>query len=148
MNQRVPFDLIPGLDLAEQVQWKRSLRPRTASIELVFHDGDANHLLATALAWLAPLRHVGVGARPGYQRPQPSAVLHRYRYDRSILQAVADLGGLFEYVSAPTGDSVTFTRVGNVDVTFLDHSDTVIGSTVTHEGLILTPRGPSGTPPR
>ena len=42
-------------------------------------------------------------------------------------------------MSAPTGDSVNFTRLGNVDVTFLDHSETVLGSTVTHEGLMLSP---------
>lgn len=81
----------------------------------------------------------GVGARPGYPRPHPRAVLHRYRYDRAILRALIDLGGLFEYVSDPLGDTVRFTRLGNVDVTFLDQTDAVLGSTVTHEGLILTP---------
>lgn len=145
MNQRVSFDVTPGLDRAEQLEWLRSLRPLTRSIELVFRDGDAGHPLVRSLAWLAPIRRVGVGARPGYPRAQPSAVLHRYRYHRSIFQALADLGGFFHYVSAPTGDRVAFTRLGNVDVTFLNHSDRVLGSTVTHEGLILTPRRLSGS---
>lgn len=100
MSQRVQFEAIPGLDRAGQVQWMRSLRPRTASIEFVFPDDDADHPLAQALAWLAPIRRVGVGARPGYQRPQPSAVLHRYRYDRAIL-AVDDLGGIFRVRRGP-----------------------------------------------
>lgn len=52
----------------------------------------------------------------------------------------------FEYVAAPTGDVVKFTRLGNVDATFLDRYDTVIGSTVTHEGLVPKPRCPPGPP--
>lgn len=117
----------------------QSLRSKASTIELVFHDGDVDHPLTTQLAWLSPTRQEGVGARPGYPRPQPTAVLHRYPCDRDILRALNEVGGLFDYVSARTGDTVRFTQLGNVDVTFLDHRDTVLGSTVTHEGLILSP---------
>lgn len=139
--------VLPAVDQAGQAQWMESLRPRTTTVELLFHDGDTDHPLTHELAWLSPLRQVGVGARPGYPRPQPTAVLHRYPYDRAILRALNDLGGLFEYVSAPTGDTVSFTRLGNVDVTFLDHANTVLGSTVTHEGFILSPvEAPTAAP--
>ena len=141
MSQQVPLEPVAGFDRAAQREWMRSLRSTTAYIELVFHGGDNEHPLSRTLAWLDPVRQIGVGARPGYQRPQPSAVLHRYFYDRAILQALEDLGGIFEYVSTPTGDLVRFTRLGNVDVTFLDRHGSVLGSTVTHEGLILAPRG-------
>ena len=139
VSTNAEFLIIPAVDQAGQATWMESLRPRTTTIELLFHDGDTDHPLTHGLAWLSPIRQVGVGARPGYPGPQPNAVLHRYPYDRAILHALNGLGGLFEYVSAPTGDTVNFTRLGNVDVTFLDHSDTVLGSTVTHEGLILSP---------
>lgn len=139
MSTSADFLAIPGLDRAAQVAWMQSLRPRATTIELLFHDSDVSHPLTLELAWLVPARQEGVGARPGYPRPHPRAVLHRYRYDRAILRALIDLGGLFEYVSDPLGDTVRFTRLGNVDVTFLDQTDAVLGSTVTHEGLILTP---------
>jgi hypothetical protein len=139
MSQHVAFEPIAGLDRAAQLQWMRSLRSRAAHIELLFHDGDTDHPLPSTLAWLNPSRRVGVGERPGYRRPQPSAVLNRYPYDRTILHALEDLGGLFEYASTPTGDLVRFTRLGNVDVTFLDRRGSVLGSTVTHEGLVLVP---------
>ncbi|MBB5750333.1 hypothetical protein GGQ69_002672 [Micrococcus sp. TA1] len=141
MCQQVPLESVAGFDGAAQRKWMRSLRSATAYIELVFHDGDNEHPLSRTLAWLDPIRQIGVGARPGYQRPQPSAVLHRYSYDRAILHALEELGGIFEYVSTPTGDRVRFTRLGNVDVTFLDRHGSVLGSTVTHEGLILLRRG-------
>jgi hypothetical protein len=141
MRQDMAFEPIAGLDRAAQLEWIQSLRSRTAHIELLFHDGDADHLLTSTLAWLDSSRCVRVGARPGYGRPQPSAVLHRYPYDRSILQALDDSGGIFEYVSASSGDVVRFTGLGNVDVTFCDRLGSVLGSTVTREGLILMPRG-------
>lgn len=133
------LEAVAGLDLSAQREWMRSLRSRCATIELLFHDGDVDHPLTQRLAWLAPTRTVGVGQRPGYQKAHPSAVLHRYAYDRAILHALDELGGLFEYTQAPRGDRVRFTRLGNVDVTLLDRFDTVLGSTVTHEGLILRP---------
>jgi hypothetical protein len=136
MSQQVPLEPVAGFDRTAQREWMRSLRSRTAHIELVFHDGDTDHPLSRTLAWLEPSRWVGVGVRPGYHRPQPTAVLHRYSYDRAILHALDDLGGIFEYVSTPTGDLARFTRLGNVDVTFLDRHGSVLGSTVTHEGLV------------
>ncbi|MEV7649157.1 hypothetical protein [Arthrobacter sp. NPDC089319] len=141
MSQHEEFDVLAGFDRDAQRQWMQSLRPRTASIELVFLDGDTNHPLTGALAWLTPIRQVGVGERPGYQRPQSAAVLHRYPYDRTILQALDGLGGLFEHIPSPSGDRVQFTTLGNVDVSFLDRSGAIIGSTVTHEGLILMRQG-------
>lgn len=145
MSTKAEFVVIPALDEAAQAKWMESLRPKTATIELLFHDGDTDHRLTHELEWLSPIRQEGVDARPGYLRPQPTAVLLRYPYDRAIFRALNELGGLFEYVSAATGDSVNFTRLGNVDVTFLDQSDTVLGSTVTHEGLILSPVEASAT---
>lgn len=142
MSTNADYEAIPGMDLAGQRAWMQSLRPRTAAVELVFHIDDATHPLTQELAWLAPVHQHGVGTRPGYPRPQPRAVLHRYPYDRAVVRALDGLGGLFEWVSAPRGDTVRLTRLGDVDVTFLDSSDTVLGSTVTHEGLILSPVGP------
>lgn len=140
------FDIFADFDREAQLRWLRMLRPRTANVELVFHDGDADHPLTAALAWLVPHRRVGVGERPGYQRPRPTAVLHRYPYDRAIFLALEDLGALFEYVPGTRGDSVRFTALGNVDVTFLDGAGAIIGSTVTHEGLILCPPPPTARP--
>jgi len=139
VSMNADFAATPAMDRESQMAWMQSLRHKTATVELLFHDGDAGHSLTHELAWLSPLRQEGVGARPGYQRPQPTAILHRYPYNRAILHALNELGGLFEYVTAPTGDTVNFTRLGNVDVTFLDYSGKVLGSTVTHEGLVLSP---------
>lgn len=141
MSQGLSLEPVSGLDRAAQLKWMQSLRPRTAYIELVFHDSDTGHPLTTTLAWLSPSRQVGVGVRPGYQRPQPSAVLHRYPYDRAVIRALDELGGIFQIISTPTGELTRFTGLGNVDVSFLDRHDIVIGSTVTHEGLILMPPG-------
>lgn len=139
MSMNADFVAIPALDRQSQMAWMQSLRPRTATIELLFHDGDSDHPLTHELAWLSPRRQAGVGPRPGYQRPQPIAILHRYPYHREVLHALDELGGLFEFVTDPTGDTVNFTRLGNVDVTFPDCSGKVLGSTVTHEGLVLSP---------
>ncbi|MBM6545686.1 hypothetical protein JNO54_05975 [Janibacter sp. YIM B02568] len=106
------FVAIPGMDRAAQVAWMQSLRSKASTIELVFHDGDVDHPLTKQLAWLSPTRQEGVGARPGYPRPQPTAVLHRYPYDRGILRALNEVGGLFDYVSAPTGDTVRLPNWG------------------------------------
>lgn len=145
MSANAEFKALSGLDRASQMAWMNSLRPIVTTIELLFHDGDTDHPLVIALASLSPIRQKGVGPRPGYRRPQPNAILHRYPYDRAIVRTINELGGLFEYVAAATGDTVHFTRLGNVDVTFLDRYDEVLGSTVTHEGLILTPVDASTT---
>lgn len=129
-----------GLNTAAQLEWMQSLRARTATIELVFHDGDADSKLAEKLKHLNPTREIGVGKLPGYEKPAPHAVLHRYAYDRGILEAIEELGGLFENTSTKQGDNTEFTQLGNVDVTFRDEHGNVLGATVTHEGLILRPR--------
>lgn len=138
------FRAIPSLDRVAQRDWMRALRSRIAAIELVFHQGDDDHPLTARLAALGADRQVGVGPRPGYTRPEPAAVLHRYRYDREILTAIDELGGLFEPVTTRFGESARFTALGDVDVVFLDSSGRVIGATVTHEGLILVLAGESG----
>jgi hypothetical protein len=50
MSQHVDFDFLADFDRDAQRQWMQSLRPRTAGIELVFHDGDTDHPLTDALA--------------------------------------------------------------------------------------------------
>ena len=60
----------------------------------VAHGDNPASPLTHELAWLSPIRQVGVGARPGYPRPQPTAVLHRYPYDRGILRALNDLSAV------------------------------------------------------
>ena len=143
MRAQIEFESVWGLTRAAQTDWLRQLRSRTTHVELLFHDGDGGHPLTDALAWLNPSRSVDVGLRPGYSRRQDSAVLHRYPYDRAIFKALEDLGGLFLYSSAPAGDHVEFTGLGNIDVTLLDERDEVLVSTVTHEGVILTPKAVS-----
>ncbi len=117
----------------------KSLRAQTTTVELVFHDGDADNPLAEKLKRLMPVREIGVGKRPGYQKPAPHAVLHRYAYDREVLRAIEELGGLFTYASTATGETVNFSHLGNVDVAFIARDGAVLGATVTHEGLILRP---------
>lgn len=136
------FEVVWGPDRASQLEWMRSLRSQTAQIEMVFHNGDDQHPFVEELAWLNPHRQVGVDVRPGYERPQPKAVLHRYPYDRAIIRALVDLGGFFVPISSPHGDRVEYTGLGNVDITFLDQRGVVLGATVTHEGLILMPATP------
>ena len=122
---------------AQQLALLQSLRPRMAVVEMVFHDGDDGHPLAGRLRHLMPERRSGVGVRPGYPRPEPGAVLHRYAYDRAIITALADLGGLFVLHQSPRGDRVRFTDLGNVDLAFLDAAGRLLCYTVTHEGLVF-----------
>lgn len=108
-----------------------------AVVELVFHDGDAGHPLVEPLQYSTPERSEGVGARPGYARADPRAVLHRYHYDRAIISALAGLGGLFVLHRDPRGDRVDFPDVGNVDLSFYDVAGNLFCYTVTHEGLVF-----------
>lgn len=121
----------------EQLALLQELRPRMSTLEFVFHDGDAGHALVERLRGLAPERIQGVGARPGYQRAEPRAVLHRYAYDRSIIAALRDLGGLFIWVLDPRGDRVDLTSLGTVDLAIYDARGRLFFYTVTHEGLIF-----------
>lgn len=121
----------------EQLALLQRLRPRMSTLEFVFHDGDAGHPLVEQLSGLATERVQGVGARPGYQRAEPRAVLHRYAYDRSIIAALRDLGGLFSWVSHPRGDRVEPTGLDTVDLAIYDVRGRLFFYTVTHEGLIF-----------
>lgn len=140
MSTEAEFESTWGLTPSDQSELWRQLRPRTAVVELVFHAGDSGHPLAESLAWLHPSRTVGAGMRVGYSRPQHAAVLHRYAYDRAIFTALDDLGGLFTCSASPAGDRVDFTHIGDVDLTLLDGRGQVLAATVTHEGLIFTPK--------
>ncbi|MBO1031251.1 hypothetical protein IPV09_07860 [Tessaracoccus sp. SD287] len=120
----------------QQLALLHSLRLRMAVVEMVFHD-DAGHPLTERLQYLAPDRFEGVSARPGYDRAEPRAVLHRYGYDRAIISALADLGGLFVLHRDPRGDRVDFTDLGNVDLSFYDATGNLFCYTVTHEGLVF-----------
>lgn len=108
-----------------------------SSLEFVFHAGDAGHPLADALRGLRPERTEGVGVRPGYHRAEPGAVLHRYDYDRTIIRALDDLGGLFTVVTGPRGDHVEWTALGDVDLSVSDARGALLLYTVTHEGLLF-----------
>ncbi|USQ79280.1 hypothetical protein NF556_16960 [Ornithinimicrobium faecis] len=121
----------------EQLALLQELRPRMSRLEFVFHDGDAGHPLVDRLRDLGPERIEGVGPRPGYQRAEPKAVLHRYAYDRSIIAALRDLGGLFTWVLHPYGDSVELTSLDTVDLAIYDARGRLFFYTVTHEGLIF-----------
>lgn len=121
----------------DQLGLLHQLRPRMSRLEFVFHDGDAGHPLADELGGLSPERTEGVGPRPGYHRAEPRAVLHRYAYDRSIIAALRDLGGLFTLVTGPRGDRVELTDLGNVDLAVYDSSGRLLCYTITHEGLFF-----------
>lgn len=121
----------------DQLALLQTLRPRMSSLEFVFHDGDAGHPLAERLSHLHPERSEEVGVRPGYQRAAHGAVLHRYTYDRGIITALGDLGGLFTHVSHPRGDRVEWTRLGDVDLSAYDAAGRLFLYTVTHEGLVF-----------
>lgn len=113
----------------------QSLRARIAQIELVFNNGDDGHPLITQLAHLESTRTVGVGPGHGYARQRPTAVKRRYAYDRDIVQALDTLGGFFPDAAS----TEPWTGLGDVDVVFLDKNGKVLGATVTHEGMIITP---------
>lgn len=49
MSTKAEFAVIPALDKATQAKWMESLRPRTATIQLLFHDGDTDHPLTHEL---------------------------------------------------------------------------------------------------
>lgn len=138
--QEPQFDVVWPASAEEQSTLVQGLRPRTATVEFVFHTPDVGHPLAVALESLHPERRVGVGVRPGYSRPDPGAVLHRYRYDRAIFSALDQLGGLFTRAGTPRGERTGFTELGNLDVALLDADGNILLATVTHEAMILVHR--------
>lgn len=122
---------IPSFE--EQSAWMRALRAHTATIEFVFNEGDAGHPLVDRLAHLVSTRTEGVSAGTGYARPRPRAVRRRFPYDRDIVHAIEEFGGLFT--------ARGFSDLGDVDVVFRDEHDLVLGATVAHEGMLLPPTG-------
>lgn len=112
------------------------MRPKTARIEFVFSSGDKRHPLIEMLAHLESVRTIGVEPGNGYYgRARPSVVKRSYAYDRDIIRAIESLGCFFpEAVSKKQ-----WTELGDVDVIFLDKHGKLLGATVTHEGMIITP---------
>lgn len=119
----------------EQPEWMHSLRPKTAYIDFVFSNGDAEHPLLELLAHLPSTRTIGVKPGNGYYVYScPNVIKRRYAYDRDIIRAIDSLGCFF-----PDARSTeNWTELGDVDVVFLDKDDKMIGATVTHEGLIIS----------
>lgn len=113
-----------------------SLRPNTAYVDFVFNNGDGDHPLLEQLAHLESTRTVGVA--PGnvyYYRSRPAAIRRRFAYDRDIIRAVDNLGCFWPDLAS----SEQWTELGDVDVVFLDKQGKMLGATVTHEGMIITP---------
>ena len=59
----------------------------------------------------------------GYSRPRPNSSLHRYAYDREIIRAIDELGGLF----AADPALEPFSGLGDVDVVFVDSRGVALG---------------------
>lgn len=119
-----------------QAAWMHSLRPNTAYIDFVFNNGDRGHPLLEILSHLQSVRTVGV--KPGngyYYRPRPKVVRRRFVYDRDIIRAIETLG----YFWPESDSSQPWTGLGDVDVVFLDKRERLLGATVTHEAMIITP---------
>ena len=119
----------------EQSAWMQSLRPHNAHIELEFNNGDSGHPLLRQLEHLESTRTVGVRPGAGYFRPRSDAVKRRFSYDRDILRAIDRLGCFFP----DSASSEQWTGLGDVDVVFLDKWGKMLGATLTHEGMIITP---------
>lgn|GEM_PF-5776648 len=121
---------------AEQSAWMHSLRPNTAYVDFVFNNGDGDHPLLEQLAHLESTRTVGVEPGNGYYfRPRPTVIKRRFAYDRDIIRAIDSLGCFFPESTS----SQQWTGLADVDVVFLDKRGKMIGATVTHEGMIITP---------
>lgn len=124
------------LSFAEQSAWMQSMRPQTARIEFVFSNGDKRHPLLELLAHLESVRTIGVGPGNGYYgRARPTVVKRSYAYDRDIIRAIESLGCFFPEAV----NKKQWTELGDVDVIFLDKRGKMLGATVTHEGMIVTP---------
>lgn len=121
---------------AAQSQWMHALRPKTAYIDFVFSNGDAGHPLLAQLSHLPSTRSVGVGPGNGYYyRSRPTVVKRRFASDRDIIRAIDKLGCFFTEAES----SQQWTGLGDVDVVFLDKAGKMLGATVTHEAMIITP---------
>lgn len=112
------------------------MRPKTACIEFVFNDGDKGHPLLGLLPHLDSVRTIGVGPRNGYYgRARPTVVKRNYDYNRDIILAIERLGCFFPEAASKK----PWTELGDVDVIFLDRRGKMLGATVTHERMIITP---------
>ena len=116
-----------------QRAWLAALRPRTAQLEFVANNESAADPLLARLAHLPSILTVGVGPGNGYSRLRPTAVVHRFAYDREILRALEELGGLF----AEEGSAAPWTELGDVDLVLRDAQGRAIGATVTHERMLI-----------
>jgi hypothetical protein len=115
----------------------QSLRSKTARIEFVFNDGDEKHPLVELLAEFGSVRTIGVEVGNGYcGKSRPNVVKRSYPYDRDIIRAIESLGGgLFP---GPASNE-RWTELGDVDVIFLDKDGKMLGATVAHGAMIITP---------
>lgn len=124
------------LSFVEQAAWMQSMRPKTARIEFVFNNGNKRHPFLELLAHLDSVRTVGVGPGNGYYgRSRSSVVKRSYAYDRDIIRAIEIFGCFFPEVASKK----QWTELGDVDIIFLDKRGKMLGATVTHEGMIITP---------
>lgn len=130
-------DIVKGGACSREAQsaWMHSLRPKTAYVEFVFNQGDKKHPLFDLLAHLESTRTVGVKPGNGYGNTRDKAVKHRFAYDRDIIDAINELGAFFPDVKS----KIQWTRLGDVDVVFLDKRGNTLGATVTHERMLVVP---------
>ena len=130
-------DLVKGETYSREAQtaWMHSLSPKTAYIEFVFNQGDKKHPLFALLTHLESVRTVGIEPGNGYGNMRHKAVKHRFAYDHDIIRAIDDLGAFFP--DTPTKDQ--WTKLGDVDVVFLDIRGKTLGATVTHERMLVVP---------
>ena len=130
------FETMDNLTFAEQRAWMQSVRPSTVRSEFVFSGSEEKHPLLDLLAHLDSERTIGAGPGNGYYgRDRPNVVKRSYAYDRDIIRAIESLGGFF-----PDPESTSpWTGLGDVDVIFLDRNGKLLGATVAHERMIITP---------
>lgn len=120
----------------------QAVRPRTARIEFVVSNGDDQHPLLELLSHLQSVRTVGVGPGNGYYvRSRPDVVKRSYAYDRDIIRAIESLGCFFP--APESGEQ--WTGLGDVDVIVLDRRGAMLGATVTHESMLLSPEEEENT---
>lgn len=65
----------------------------------------------------------------------PAVVKRSYAYDSDIIRAIEGPGCFFPEAASKK----QWTGLGNVDIIFLDKRVKMLGATVTHEGVIVTP---------
>lgn len=126
------FTVHHDMSPARQLEWIDSIRTATATIEfLTWQSPDE---LDDNCPWRGMPFEVthGTGPRPGYLNRQPNVWVYRVPYDRSLIFAMQDAGGLFG-----TAQDGGLDQWNDVDVYFLDARGLVIGAVVSHEGIVL-----------